>query len=82
MKYKKGDVKEPNDSVLFPPVEDAFLKTPIASDRDCTGYAVTIPMSDEEAESYESLFRVPCTSSPKLKDELTSVKKMEESKKK
>ena len=82
MKYKKGDVKEPNDSVLFPPVEDAFLKTPVASGRDCTGYAVTIPLSDEEAESYESLFRVPCTAAPKVKNEMTSVEKMEENKRK
>ena len=82
MKYKKNDVNEPNDSVLFPSVEDAFLTTPVASDRDCTGYAVTVPMSDEEAESYESLFRVPCTSSPEIKNKMTSVKNMEQDKKK
>ena len=65
MKYKISGKNKSNNSILFPSVEDAFLKTPVASSNDCTGYAVTVPVSETEAESYESILDVPCTASTK-----------------
>ncbi len=55
----------PPEPFEFPtkyPCEDAFLHGSVASATDCTGIAVTIPETDEEAESLMSIRDVPVTS--------------------
>ncbi|MBR5539264.1 MAG: hypothetical protein IKU61_05135 [Clostridia bacterium] len=44
------------------PCEDAFLHGSVASANDCTGIAVTIPQTEEEAESLMDIRDVPVTS--------------------
>ena len=43
------------------PSEYAFLKNPVASNQDATGYVPPIPQDDFEAESYSDLFNTPAT---------------------
>ncbi|MBR5313799.1 MAG: hypothetical protein IKU45_00105, partial [Clostridia bacterium] len=40
-------------------LEDAMFKNRIASSTDCTGYMVTLPESNEEAENISDMFNVP-----------------------
>lgn len=58
---KKDKRKKPNESAIMPRVEDAFLRTPVASACDCTGFVVNIPADAAEAEAYEDLCNVPVT---------------------
>lgn len=53
---------EPREFPSKYPCEDAFLHGSVASASDCTGIAVTIPETDEEAESLMNIRDVPVTS--------------------
>lgn len=45
------------------PAEDAFLTNPVASFTDRTGFAVTVPQSDDEARAVSDMFEnIPLTS--------------------
>ncbi len=45
------------------PSEDAFLTNPVASPTDRTGFAVTVPQDDYEAENISDMFEnLPLTS--------------------
>lgn len=44
------------------PSEYAFLKNPVASNQDATGYVPPIPQDEFEADSYSDLFDIPTTS--------------------
>ena len=43
------------------PLENVFLTTPVASDNDCTGIAVTLPENEHEQEAINSLRHNPAT---------------------
>ena len=56
-----------------PAPEDAFLVNPVVSANDRTGYASSLPLSDEEARNYSELLAVPCEPSEKVKKQLARV---------
>ncbi len=50
------------------PSEDAFLTNPVASAKDATGFAPTLPKTEFEAEQLSDMFyQVPVTSHKKTK---------------
>lgn len=53
---------EPYEMPSKYPCEDMFLHGSVASASDCTGIAVTIPQTKEEAESLMDIRDVPVTS--------------------
>ena len=53
---------EPREFPSKYPCEDMFLHGSVASANDCTGIAVTLPETDEEASSLMSIADIPVTS--------------------
>ena len=47
----------------FPHLHDIFYRTHAANPWGHTGYVADVPLTEEEAESYEDVMGVPCTPS-------------------
>ena len=48
------------------PATDAFLTNPVASPQDRTGYGVSLPLDEDEADSLSDLFEQVPTSPSRL----------------
>lgn len=55
-----------NENSREHPAKDAFLTNPVASAQDRTGYGVTLPLDEEEADSLSDLFEQVPTSPSRL----------------
>ncbi len=59
--------KKASNDASFELPNDGFFTSSVASANECTGYAVTVPETAEQAESYSDLVGVSNTQSTKEK---------------
>ncbi len=59
--------KKASNDTAFELPNDGFFTSSVASANDCTGYAVTVPETAEQAENYSALVGTANTQSTKEK---------------